>query len=77
MLMPGLKLLAKNDGRLVPSAMREECAQRLDVRRRIAHLELGFLCMLATALRRHLDRLDLDLLAGADESEALLMRDLE
>src|SRR6185437_15627366 len=68
-----LEAFAKYDGCLVPSTMREECARRLDVRRRIAHLELGLLCMLATALSRHLDGLDLDLLARTDESVTLLM----
>src|SRR5512139_2506163 len=73
-----LELRAQNDGRLMPVALLgEDRALRCDLWLGTAQLKLALLGALAAAFGRHFDRLDLDLLAGTDEAEALLVPDLE
>src|SRR5581483_604085 len=67
----------ENDRRVMPGALREDRGFGCDLGLAVSRFEFGLSRALAAAFARRLDGLDLDLLAGTDEAEALLMRDLE
>ena len=70
---------AQKDRRLVPGAAGEEPRRRMRRRRRAASCTASSGSAIGSPPPRRLDldRLDLDVLLRTDETEALLMRDLE